>query len=254
MKLGITQYAARPDGRGYLEYAAELGLDGVEPYIGDTDSESLSWSVRDCERLARRAAELGVRIPSVAVGVFNGDPAIVEAPGREAAVRITTDCLRFTASIGAETMLLCTYIKSDPDTPDRKSNLLQVVRDVEPTARELGIRIGLESPIPAAEFAEFVDEIGSDCVGIYYDVGNSVHLGFDPAEEIGILGDRIIAMHVKDTVSIMGDAHLGKGRVDLPASMAALKRIGYDGWIVIETQGGDDAATRADVRVMRQYL
>jgi sugar phosphate isomerase/epimerase len=121
-------------------------------------------------------------------------------------------------------------------------------------ARDRGVALALESPLPAEELAKLVDAAGSAQVGVYYDVGNAIYLGFDPAEEIETLDRRILAVHVKDTAQMLGDAHLGQGRLDLAASLEALKRIGYEGWLMLETPGGDEAAVREDIRILGQYL
>ncbi len=43
--------------------------------------------------------------------------------------------LRFTAAVGARHMLLCTFFASNPDTPEKKQNLLNVVEQLLPLAR-----------------------------------------------------------------------------------------------------------------------
>ena len=99
------------------------------------------------------------------------------------------------------------------------------------------------------------DVAGPDVVGVYYDVGNAVYLGFDPAEEIETLGKRIVGMHIKDTAKELGDSRLGRGRVDLPAALAAMRRVGYDGWLMLETSPRDgDAAVREDIRTLRTLI
>ncbi len=255
MKFGITQYAASADGKGFVEATARLKLAGVEPYIGSSDSEFFAWSPQEIERVVQQASKLGVVIPSVCVGLFNGDPAVISADGFEKAVRLTSDALKFTAAVGGKIMLLCTYVVSHPDTPQKKKNLLRVVRAVEPLARKLGVKIGLETPLSAEELAQVVDEAASDHVGVYYDYGNALANGFDPAREIPILGKRILSIHVKDSARmVLGSLHLGSGDVNLAAAVAATLAIGYDGWLMLETPGGDESAIREDLAVLNRHL
>src|SRR5439155_5056747 len=157
MKLGITQYAASADGRNFVEAAGRLMLEGVEPYIGDAASEFFSWSSEQVSQFVNNAALLGVAVPSVCVGLFNGDDAIIRSEGFEKAVRLTSDALKFSAAAGAKVMLLCTYLISHPDTEEKKKNFLRVVTAVEPLARRLRVRIGLETPLSAEALAELVD-------------------------------------------------------------------------------------------------
>jgi L-ribulose-5-phosphate 3-epimerase len=253
MKFGITQYAASADGAGFIEAAARLGLSGVEPYIADVESEFLTSSPANRAAIKQLAAQNGIEIPSVCLGAFNGDACIVSSDGFEKATRVTGDALRFSADIGAKLMLLCTYVVSHPDTPQKKQNLMRLVRAVEPLARKLGVKIALETPLAADELAAIVDATHSDFVGIYYDYGNALANRFDPGREIPILGKRIFAIHAKDSITgKLGGAHLGDGDLNLDEAMRATHQIGYDGWMMLETPAGDESATRADIKALRK--
>lgn len=252
MILGLTQGTAH--GEDYLEHTARLGLTGVEPFIGSAEDERLAWSGADLERFVARARNSGVQIPSVAVGLFNNDSAIIEATGRSKTLDLTSRALEFSAGVGANVMLLCTYVVSHPDTPEKKTNLLEVVREVEPLARKLGVAIALETPLPAEELAELTDAATSEFVGVYYDFGNAVFLGFDPAREVRVLGKRIMSVHVKDSAEVLGGLHLGEGKLDLASALEALRSIRYEGWLMLETPGDDEAAVRKDIEVLSGFL
>ena len=200
------------------------------------------------------ARKLGVSVPSVAVGIFNNDPALIEDQNCDKACRIIHRTLEFTAAIGARIMLLCTFLKSHPDTEEKKANLLEVIRLVEPRARELGITIALESPLEASELAAMVDAADSDHVGVYYDLGNAVALGCDPAEEIRILRHRILSVHIKDSVDKLGGLHLGQGNLNLKDSLEALKTIDYQGWLILETPCESRAALEQDIKHLKDLL
>jgi sugar phosphate isomerase/epimerase len=151
-------------------------------------------------------------------------------------------------------MLLCTFFKSHPDTPEKQASLLRVLQDVAPRARELGVTIALETPLDARQLAALVHAAGLSNVGVYYDVGNSLYLGYDVPAEIALLGPLIRAMHIKDTATMLGDSHLGKGRLDLKASLASLAKIGYRGWLMLETPSGDEAALREDIEILKRSI
>jgi len=252
MRIGISQGVAALDGEDILGCTARLGVDGVEPFIGTADDERLFWSQSQVDEFAARAKSLGVLVPSVAVGLFNGDSALVDPTRRDRAVDLTSRGLKLSAGLGAEVMLLCTYFESHPDTRAKKDAVLEVIREVEPVAADAGVTIALESPLPADELAQLADEAASEVVAVYYDFGNAVALGFDPVAEVETLGARIVSVHVKDCVDTVGGMHLGEGNLDLPAAMAAVKHIGYDGWLIVETPGDDEAAVREDLRTLSQ--
>jgi hexulose-6-phosphate isomerase len=92
----------------------------------------------------------------------------------------------------------------------------------------------LLSPI---EMRRFVDEIGSDLVGVYFDVGNVMLYGF-PDHWIRILGSRIRRVHLKDfrcaVGTIDGFTGLLQGDTDWPAVTSALVDIGYRSYLTAE--------------------
>jgi len=83
----------------------------------------------------------------------------------------------------------------------------------------------------------FLDEIGSEYVGAYFDVGNIIYIGY-PEQWIEILGGRIRRLHFCDCrgecagLSMFVD--LFEGDVDFHKVMRAARKIGYDSWATVE--------------------
>jgi sugar phosphate isomerase/epimerase len=244
----------RGEGLRLLDRAAVFGLAGLELMIHTPDHPYLSWSAEQVSQFLQHARAANITLPSVALGAFNGDPALIQSPSRAEAIDLIARGLRFTAAVGARHMLLCAFFASNPDTPRKKRNLLDVVEQMLPLAAELNVSLALESPLAAGELIELIDAVRSDYFGVYYDIGNALYLGYDPAAEIQLLSHRILAVHIKDTAETLGGAHLGAGRVDLRTCMAAFDRINYRGWFILETPGGDDDALHRDIAVLRQYI
>jgi sugar phosphate isomerase/epimerase len=226
----------------------------VEPFFAVADDILFSWSNADIRRFLAEAERLGVVVPSTAVGVFNGDSSLVEQDGMSKAIDLIKRALNFSAAVKAEVMLLCTYLRSEPDTTEKQKNLLKLLAHTEPLARRLGICIALESPLPAKDLAQLVDTAASDHIGIYYDFGNAIALGFDPVQEIPVIARHLCAVHIKDSINKLGGLHLGRGHLDLPAAMGALKKAQYDGWLMLETPGDNDADVREDIKLMQQFV
>jgi len=257
MKIGITQYSVSSsyiDGTSLIRRVSELGASGVEPFFAAANDALFSWSAGDIRGFTAEAKKLGIAVPSTAVGIFNCDSSLVEKTGQTKAVALIERALDFTAAVNADVMLLCTYLQSEPNTTEKKKNLLETIHRVEPLARKLGVAIALESPLPAQQLVQLVDAAASDHIGIYYDLGNAIALGFDPIEEITFVSRHLRAIHVKDSINKLGGLHLGKGYLNMPAAMDALKKINYDGWLVIETPADDDAAICADIELVKQFL
>jgi L-ribulose-5-phosphate 3-epimerase len=87
------------------------------------------------------------------------------------------------------------------------------------------------------EMRDFIDKIGSDFVGSYLDIGNTLHISY-PEDWVRILGHRIKKVHFKDyraeVGGLAGFVDLLAGDVNYPEVIKALKEIGYDGWVSAE--------------------
>jgi L-ribulose-5-phosphate 3-epimerase len=85
--------------------------------------------------------------------------------------------------------------------------------------------------------ARFIDDVGSERVGSYFDVGNVILTGF-PEDWIHILEGRIVRVHFKDfkrdVGNLSGFCDLLDGDVDFPAVMDALGTVGYNGPVTAE--------------------
>jgi len=104
-----------------------------------------------------------------------------------------------------------------------------------PLLREQAVKVVVESDRPPPEQARLVDAFPKDCVGVNFDMGNSASLGWDPATEIHVLGERICHVHVKDRLAGGGTVPLGTGAVDFPRVFESLADIGYSGRFILQT-------------------
>ena len=143
---------------------------------------------------------------------------------------------------------------------DRKNSYDQVYREQQqrlrvalPYAEKQGIKLLIENVwnnflLSPLEMARFLDELESDAVGAYFDVGNVVRFGW-PEQWIRILGKRIVKLDIKEYsrkiqmnqgVRKGFQVEIGEGDCDWPAVRKALADIGYtSGWATAEVKGGD---------------
>ena len=129
---------------------------------------------------------------------------------------------------------------------------IPLIKQALPLAEELGIHVLMENVwndflTDPSETARYIDELQSPMAGAYFDVGNAVRYS-PPHEWIPILGKRIVKLDIKEfDLAIEKSGGRGAGfRVELlegdcnwPKVMAALKRIGFQGWGTAEIPGGD---------------
>ncbi len=99
----------------------------------------------------------------------------------------------------------------------------------------------------------FLEEAGSEYIGVYFDVGNFVPWAF-PEHWIEMLGSAVKKVHFKD---FRRKGHqfvpLLEGDVDWPAVMKALRGVGYSSDVIQEV-AGDEAGMKATAEAMRKIV
>jgi len=112
---------------------------------------------------------------------------------------------------------------------------------VLPTAARLGVDLLVE-PEPGLlierpeEFEAFIADFPHPRLGLNFDIGHFYCVGVDPAEAARRLGPHIRHVHLEDIAPTREHRHLvpGRGAIDFPSVLAALRAVGYDGWITVE--------------------
>ena len=109
-------------------------------------------------------------------------------------------------------------------------------------AEKAKVNIGIENVwnrflLSPLEMKRLLGEVGSPNVGVYFDVGNIMYIGY-PGDWIEILGDHIKKIHLSDyrtSQAGMGAfVDLFAGDVDFKETARALHKIGYDDYVILE--------------------
>ena len=233
--------------------AREADLTGIQVSLG-TRPENIPLrdpAVRS--RYLELGRQHGVTFHSVAIGMLNSIPLATEP---QAAVWVI-DAIEAAAALGSTNVLLAFFSNGDlrlrteaggrnwSETggfrsydlnPRHVTRVVEALRQIAHRAEEAGVVIGLENTITAAQNLEIIEQVGSPALKVYYDVGNSWGNGYDVPGEIRMLGNEMICeVHLKDWNTPM----LGSegAMVDMPACADALRDIGFDKWLVLETSG-----------------
>jgi inosose dehydratase len=122
-----------------------------------------------------------------------------------------------------------------------------------------------------ADLEELLSRVPADELKLVWDVGHAVYGGMDPIEVVRAHSERIAYIHLKDVDGAVLEAlrrerlgfedgirrrvftELGRGLLDVPALLAALGDIGYDGWLMVE-QDSTWLAPADSARASREYL
>ncbi len=204
------------------------GITGVELQVASGRPNMRDISV--ARRYKAEAHRWGMDIPSTA-GVWN-HPAWGPNSGLD-----LLDSIQATEILGASVMLVAFFGKNAPDMADKKSYepVVTLLKEVAPRAEKAGVVMGLENSLSPKDNVDLVDRIDHPCVKVYYDLDNMYQYGHgnDAVAGIKLLGlERIAAVHVKNKGRILQD----NWRIDWVAAFQALTEIGYDGWLVFESE------------------
>ncbi len=210
-----------------LDVAKKIGLDGVQIDFG-TAGNNMRLRTREHQQAYREAMRrTGLVVSSLALCEMNDVP--LKSDPRAAAW--LDQSLDVCHTMGLPIAMTASFGRGDLDMSHTEEidHFVKVLRDVVPKAEKLGIIIGLENYLSAADNRKIIDRVGSPQVKVYYDVGNSTDKGRDVAQEIRALGKLICEFHAKD-----GPHMLGQGRIDFKKVRSAMDDVEYSGWIQLE--------------------
>lgn len=231
----------------------EAGYDGVEwrvttpaPASGRNDAPSF-WSnnfctlaptLEDARRGGALAADAGLAIPNLGTYIAVGDLAAVE------------NAMQIAVAAGAPSVRVGVARNDQPgDVHTLFTQSRAFLQEAETLSRRHNVKALVEIhhgtiTSSASAARRLVDGLDPACIGVIHDCGNMVFEGFeDYRRGLEMLGPYLAHVHVKnaayDRPATGGAwrarwAPLQDGVVDFAALFAALRSVGYDGWVVVE--------------------
>ena len=150
----------------------------------------------------------------------------------------------FAAKIGVRDLTTHVgFIPEDPNNPEYQP-IIAILRDLASYCQGNGqnflFETGQETPITLLRTME---DIGLENLGINLDPANLILYGkANPVDSLEVYGKYVKGVHAKDglyptTGRYLGqEVPLGAGKVNIPAFVAKLKEVGYDGPLTIERE------------------
>ena len=249
MKKGISiwSFPAQPLEETFKQ-AKKAGYDGVELSLEATGEITMDSTKEDILKIKASAEKHGIELYSVATSLhWNYLLTSANKEISDKAKEVIKKQLDIANWLGCDTILVVPGAVGVDFIPNCEivdydvayERAFEGIKELSKYAEEKKVAIALENVgnkllISPLEMRDFIDKIGSDYVGMYFDVGNIIRIGY-PDQWIRILGNRIKKIHFKDFKRASNSfVDLMEGNVDFPAVMKALKSIGYDNWVTAE--------------------
>ncbi|MDD5706483.1 MAG: sugar phosphate isomerase/epimerase [Kiritimatiellae bacterium] len=275
-KIGVLADGFRLAPLDGIRKAAELGAAGVQIYTVNGPMAPQSLTAGKRAELRQLVSDLGIAISALCGDVGGGFRDAAKNPPK---VAMSKQIVDLAADLG--TRVVTTHIGVTPE--DRRDpayrNMLAACREMADYAAAKSVTFAVETgPEKAVVLKQFLDEVGSQGLGVNFDPANLVMVvGDDPAKAAVTLGKYIVHTHAKDGIQIrpgsalavyhgahaaseppaeFKEVPLGEGQVNWPAYLRALDSIGYRGFLTIEREvGADPAADIAKaIAFLRQQL
>jgi sugar phosphate isomerase/epimerase len=233
--------------------ARQIGFDGVEVVVGRADLRSAS-STR-LESLLRAKERTSLEIPSLVLGEHNEGGLAAADPGVEdEATQDVLDAVRWAVELGADAVLVPFFLRGELVDEEHTARAEAAFRALCPDAAARGVALLYEGTLPAGRVRLLAERVASEAFGCYVDLANPLARGLDTATEIRALGDLVRRVHVKDARVRSGDSPPGLGFVDFAESERALREVGYDGWLVLETPPAPPPLVARDLSFTRSVF
>jgi sugar phosphate isomerase/epimerase len=249
--------------------------------IGEYDPENCDRAAR--ERLKSTLRERDLKIS--ALSRWGGEVDLGDADFRERDLADAKRILEMAAEVMDGNGIWQAHIGIIPETPGSRWN--SIVRSCEEIARhgeKVGACLAIETgPEPARVMEKLMQTIDSPALRVNYDPANLIiwpalrhHserlitkygkpekaynpedavYNYEPVEGVKRLGRFTVHTHAKDARVVDGirqEMPLGEGWVDWPRYLQLLQESGYDGYLAIEREAGEDAP--GDISRAAQFL
>jgi sugar phosphate isomerase/epimerase len=166
-----------------------------------------------------------------------------------------------TIELGLHSLTLHAGFLPDPKDPGRDT-FLDTLAQAGRLAAARNVTLAFETGQETADrLRATLDELSSPNLKVNFDPANMLLYDMgDPIRAVEVLGPDIHSVHVKDArrPSVAGhwgeEVPLGQGEVNIGEFIAALKRNGFAGPLIVEREVGDQAARLRDLAAGLAYL
>jgi len=222
-----------------FEIAQQIGYAAIEWIVEKPVETNALMTDSGKAEIKKVITSTGVRIDYVCADIFMQQPLVrmteeAKSQNKDFLIKILKNA-KEVGALGVEIPFVDnSSIKNDKE----KQEFIDAMQDSFKLAKDLDLKISLETDLSPFAFRELLEAIGLDFVQANYDIGNSASLGFDPKEELEAYGKKILNVHVKDRKLGGTTVPLGTGSADIQGVFQKLNEIGYAGGITMQAARG----------------
>ena len=262
-KIGIMTDSLRIDTKSAIKKAAEIGAQGFQMYAVDGENTPENLTPAKRKELLDFTKSHGLVFSAICGDLGEGfmrkerNPILIDKSKRILELAKDLECDIVTTHIG--------IVPADSNA-ERYSTMQEACYELSRFADSMGSHFAVETGPESAEvLKKFLDSLSSKGVAVNLDPANLVMVvGDDPVNAVHTLKDYIVHTHAKDgrmlrkrseeeiygrmmnhktfaqNTPAFEELPLGEGNVNFPTYLAALKEVGYDGFLTIERECGDN--------------
>jgi hexulose-6-phosphate isomerase len=233
-----------------FEIAQEIGYAAIEWIVEKPVETNALMTDSGKAEIKRLISSTGVRIDYVCADVFMQQPLVRMTEETKLQNKdYLLEILRNAKEVGAIGVEIPFVDNSSIKNDKEKQEFIDAMQDAFKLAKDLDIKISLETDLSPIAFKELLELIDLDFVQANYDIGNSASLGFDPEEELNAYGQRILNVHVKDRKLGGTTVPLGTGNADINLVIQKLQEFDYSGGLTMQAARGEN-----DVETAKEQL
>jgi len=231
--------------------ADELHIDYIEwVYDKPYEPHSPLKDKHGFEQVFNTIQQTGVPVLSICADYFMSELLLINGQVNPVAVTKLKYLIDLSTEIGARHIVLPFVDASKITTTKEIDALVDLLQnEAGPYAENKGIELHIESDFAPNDFYKLLTRIKMpETVKANLDIGNSAALGWQPEEEIGILGSWIGSIHIKDRLLNGGTVPLGTGDANFQKTFSLLKDINYSGNFTVQAARGPSGEERETVQ------
>ena len=252
MKIGLIADSLRLPFDESIVAAQKLGVTGVQKYMTYGNFSATELNSEKVKEIRDIMSSNGLIFSAICgdFGLDLDDDTIVDKSKRVLEKAKELDCHIVTTHIGH------LYETEDARMEKIRKNAQELAVFADSIGSVFAAETGTEK---APVLKSFLDSLGAKGLRVNYDPANLVMVAKDdPVAVVYTLRDYIVHTHAKDGIVTDTTPHgwlevpLGTGGVDWDNYLKALNDIGYEGYLTIEREVGDNPA--ADIGMAVEFL